>query len=396
MAWFRDMRMTAKLTGSFVLIAMLALLVGGAGFLGLNSVQSKLDWVTDNASPSQIYLLKVEGDESTAIRYTRGAMMSLDRNQTKQYGALAGVARDDAWRQWENYKSIVHSDPKQLAQAKMVEGRLKAWMALDAQAQKLSQKVDVDLITQGTTVSLGTEAKASEPLTAGLEQLVTLNQQALDRMSAQAHLAVSNANRELLGALLLALALAVSLGMLIARAIARPLAEVQRAVMNLGDNDIAGLAAGIGALAQGDLTMRAETSSTPPTYTGKDEIGQTAAVVRSIMVRVQSTILAYESARADLALLIGKVARSSELVDHGAGHLAQATDQIGATSAQIARAIEEVAQGTSVQSRSSAEAISQVLDLNAAVEQVASGAEAQQAAVSQAAQAVVELRGALG
>jgi methyl-accepting chemotaxis protein len=395
MAWFRNLRMTAKLTGSFVLIAMLAPLVGGAGFLGLKSVQTTLDWVTDSASPSQIYLLKVDGDISTAIRYTRGAMMSLDRNQTKEYGLLAGTARADAWLQWQHYRGIVHKDPKERAQAAKVETQLKAWMALDAQSQKLSQTLDVDLVTEGTAVSLGTEAKASEPLSAGLEELVRLNQQALDSTAEQAHIAVTNANRELLAALVLAAALAVSMGLILARAIARPLAEVQRAMVNLGDNDIAGLAAGIGALAQGDLTVRAESSSAPPTYTGKDEIGQTAAVIRSIMIRIQSTILAYEAARADLALLIGKVARSSELVDHGAGHLAQATDQIGATSMQIARAIEEVARGTSVQSRSSAEVIGQVIDLNAAVEQVAAGAEAQQTAVGHAVTAVGELRGAL-
>lgn len=395
MAWFRNLRMTAKLTGSFVLIAMLAPLVGGAGFLGLKSVQTTLQWVTDNASPSQIYLLKVDRDISTAIRYSRGAMMSLDRSQTKQYGSLAGVARADAWLQWEHYRALMHKDPKQQAQAAKVEAQLKAWMALDAQSQKLSQTLDVDLVTEGTAVSLGTEAKASEPLTAGLEQLVRLNQQALDSTANQARLAVTNANRELFAALVLAAALAISMGLFLARAIARPLVEVQRAVMNLGDNDIAGLAAGIGALAQGDLTVHAESSSTPPTYTGKDEIGQTAAVIRSIMIRIQSTILAYEAARADLALLIGKVARSSELVDHGAGHLAQATDQIGATSMQIARAIEEVARGTSVQSRSSAEVIGQVIDLNAAVEQVAAGAEAQQTAVGHAVTAVGELRGAL-
>ena len=120
------------------------------------------------------------------------------------------------------------------------------------------------------------------------------------------------------------------------------------------------MAGSISAFAQGDLTVRAQRTVAPPTYSSRDEIGQTAAAVRMIVEQVQGAIGAYESARAALATVIGQVANSAEQVDAGADQLAQATEQIGQASTQIARAIEEVARGAGEQSQTAAEAIAQM------------------------------------
>ena len=190
--------------------------------------------------------------------------------------------------------------------------------------------------------------------------------------------------------------LAIGLGWFIARSMARPLAEVQKAATSVANVCMTGLAEGITALAKGDLTVAAHVRTTPPTYTAKDEIGQTADVVRAIIGKAQTAIHAYEQARAELNSLIGRVTSASEQVHTGSSQLAEATQQVGEASAQIARSIEEVARGDSEQSKDSGEAIVQMTALNASVMQVAGGADAQRDAVVQAQVAIGQLREALG
>ena len=70
--------------------------------------------------------------------------------------------------------------------------------------------------------------------------------------------------------------------------------------------------------ARGDF-CREHSTAEIPTYRSHDEIGQTADVVRAIISKSQTAILAYEQARAELSGLIGQVARSSDQVTTGAG-----------------------------------------------------------------------------
>ncbi len=79
------------------------------------------------------------------------------------------------------------------------------------------------------------------------------------------------------------------------------------------------------------------TSEPPPTYVSRDEIGQTAESVRTLVGTVQQTIADYEAARAELGSLIGEVARSSEQVYAGSGQLAQATHKPPSASSMRAR-----------------------------------------------------------
>ncbi len=396
MKWLNNIRMTPKLIGSFILVALLAAMVGGAGLLGMNSIKAKMDWVTGNSVPSLNALHIVAADINGAIRFTRGDAMTSDPALSLSFEGQAQVMRQDAWQQWQGYQALPYNNGHEAAIAGQTQPMLQAWMTLDARVGSLSAQNTSASNTEASRISLGSERVAVASLLSGLDQLITINQQAVATGDAQAKSAYSSAVSEVLIVLVIAVLLAIGLGVLISRSISRPLAEVQRAAIELGAQDITGLAESIDAFAQGDLTVRAATTVTPPTYSSRDEIGQTAAAVRLIVEKVQGTIGAYEAARGELATVIGEVTRSADQVDAGAAQLAEATTQIGQASMQVSRAIEEVARGTGEQSKNSADVITQMVDLNAAVEQVGGGAEAQRSAVGQATRAIGELRDALG
>jgi diguanylate cyclase (GGDEF)-like protein len=111
---------------------------------------------------------------------------------------------------------------------------------------------------------------------------------------------------------ILALCLGSGIAFIIIRSIARPLAEVLHAAQQLCRTDVVNLASGLVALARGDLTVTAQTGSIAPLYHSRDEIGQTADAMRSIVVNVQRTVDGYEVARLELQQLYGQLAAQNK------------------------------------------------------------------------------------
>jgi len=146
------------------------------------------------------------------------------------------------------------------------------------------------------------------PVTPGLDT-ANIYIAAVEREVAQATAAEDTASRLVLILSLslggLATLLGAGIAILIARSINRPLAQVQRAAQQVSTIDVANLAHGLTALAQGDLTVTALTGSVPPLYESRDEIGQTAQAMRTIITDIHTTVSGYERARLNLQGLYG-------------------------------------------------------------------------------------------
>jgi len=385
MAWLNNILMAPKLIGSFVVVALLAGVVGGAGLLGLDAMQSRMDSITGNATPGLVYLLTVQSNVNWEMRATRGVILARTPAKIADVSGDAVAARAAALGAFKNYQALPHNTAYEASVAARLQGGLPRWAVLSEQVQRLAASNTPRGKAAATQLSLGGEADAIDVITPDLQELLAINQRAVDDAAAQARATHGMAVAQLLAVLVVVVFLAVGLGVLLARSIVRPLREVQRAAHSVATVCMAGLETGISALAQGDLTVVAHVDTTPPAYRGRDEVGQTAEVVRAIIAKAQAAINAYEAARASLRSLVGAVADSSAQVSTGAEQVAGTSEQIGQASAQVATAIEEVARGAADQSRSAADALGHMTTLSAAVTQVAAGAEAQVQAAERAA-----------
>lgn len=391
MRWFSDLSMRPKLIGGFMLIALLALVVGGAGLIGLRTGQDNLRSVTTGSSPSLVHLLRADDAINASMGFTRGVLASTSYQQGLDLAKQSNITRATAQRELQLYVATPHSNKQEGATAALAQRLFLAWAKLDAKVSTLV----FDDPTTASSISLGSETAAYSQLSAQLNNLIAINQSALNSASSKANSAANSAIAELIAVLVAAVLIAGLLGLRISGAVVKPLAQVARAAEDLSSKDIASLADGMAALATANLAVRAMTSAAPPTYRSRDEIGMTASVVRDIVERVQAAVRAYESARSDLSRLIGQVALSSKQVSAGMVQVSEATQQVGEASSQIAHAMGEVARGTGEQSRDSADVIAHMQNLNGVVQQVARGAEAQRVAVEQADTAINELQDAL-
>ncbi len=389
MRWLNNVRMAPKLIGSFVLVAALAGVVGGVGVLGMDGMQSRSNWITGNSVPSLVHLLNAKFGLAQSVRYTRGALIATKRAQVVSYAAKAQSFRTGALREFRIYQALPYNSAQERTMASRVSGQFTRWMPVNAHIQQLALEHTPASRKAGILLSTNGEKLVVEPLATSIDALVTLNMQAIQRETTASRADQAMAVNELAGATALVMLLALALGLLIARSIARPLAEVQRAAESVARICISNLAAGITALAQGDLTVAAHVGTTPPAYHSRDEIGQTAEVVRRIVGTVQQTVGAYETARLALQRLVSQVAETARQVGAGSDQLAQASSQIGQASGQIARSIEEVARGASEQSRHATEIMGRMMSLTAAHD------SAQPGALAKTERAVGELRRAL-
>ena len=202
----------------------------------------------------------------------------------------------------------------------------------------------------------------------------------------------------ILGLTAFALFSSTFLGWLIARLIVRPLAQVGERMERLRSVCVTGLQGAIEALAEGDLTVLIEPTTTPVEVSQRDEIGQMAATFNAMLEQTKKTLLSYEEARHALTVLIGQVAQSAEAV---AGHqyaayrfrrpdwqssedIAYSMQEVAKAADQSATTSRDMAKGSEQQAFAASEAAGEMERLNTAIQQVQAGTQQQQHAAQQA------------
>ena len=395
MVWFRNLRMTPLLISSFALVAILAGIVGGAGLLGLHDEDSQFQHVDNVSVPGLSHIQDVQWYSVCVAAYSESALLSTRQSDVNVMVDHATAARNAAMQAWQAVLAIPFDSSAEAALARQTTRYVQQWANIEAQIGQFAQRNTPASRAQAGVLSTDVGRLATLKVDDSMARMRTFAEAAMQR--ADSNVSDANETATYMVSIVLALAalLAVSLGWLIARSIARPLAEVQRAAMEAADVGLEQIADAVGALASGDLTVQIQPKVTPPSYVGRNEIGETAEAVRRICAQGRNTVAAYEQARAQLNDLVGRVAGAAEQVQTGSTQLAEATQQVGQASQQIARAIEDVARGTSQQSRDSADVITQMTALNAAAAQVTGGADSQRDAAGQAQAAVGELTAAL-
>src|SRR5258708_6314730 len=110
MSWLNNIRLAPKMIGSFVLVALLAGLVGAAGIKGINSLQQNVDSLTGDTVPSMLQIANVRDGVDFAFRFSRGVIMSTNPVQQRSFATKAQAGRNDALAQFQQYLAGI-TDP---------------------------------------------------------------------------------------------------------------------------------------------------------------------------------------------------------------------------------------------------------------------------------------------
>ena len=203
------------------------------------------------------------------------------------------------------------------------------------------------------------------------------------------HATVSSTRLLIVVATIAGALLAVGVAVWITLALRMRVRRVLSRLQHLRDDDVRGLADGLEAVANGDMTVEVRTSTRPIQRISSDEIGEVSLAVNAIHATTLTSLDAYNRMRARVARILGEIAHSSASVAAASQQMATTSEETGRAIGEIATTVSEVAQGADRQVRSVKEARELTAEVAAAMQQSA-GDALETASAAQQARAVAE------
>jgi methyl-accepting chemotaxis protein len=166
-----------------------------------------------------------------------------------------------------------------------------------------------------------------------------------------AHAADASGKRVIVLGALFAIVAAIGLAIWVTRSVVKPVRALGTRLTSLDQHCLTGLAAGIDAVANGDLTRDLEPRTTPVEVNSTDELGQLSSTFNNMLSKAQTSIEAYNAMRINLSALITEVAEGSGSVSTASQQMASTSEEAGRAVDEIASAVTDVAQGAERQVR---------------------------------------------
>jgi methyl-accepting chemotaxis protein len=165
-------------------------------------------------------------------------------------------------------------------------------------------------------------------------------------------------------AIVLALLAGGAIAYFIARGIKRGVHQLIDRFRSLDEHDLTSLSAGLGAIAEGDLTVTVTKTTNRIDSYGTDEIGVLSETFNAMLAKIHGGLDSYNGMQAQLNSVIADVAR-------GAGSVSAASQQMAATSEESGRAVSEIAEAVGDVAQGAERQVRMVESTRAAVQEAA-------------------------
>lgn len=140
------------------------------------------------------------------------------------------------------------------------------------------------------------------------------------------------------------------------------LEDLTQRLDSLHRNCLTNLEAGLGQVAQGDLTREVTPVTSPLHARPGQALGDLGEMFNGMLDKAQSAIEGYEAMRASTAQMVGEIAKTSEVISGAASQLATVSEETGRAVTEIAGTIESVAEGSSHQAQAASSVSRKVED----------------------------------
>lgn len=399
---FNNLKTGVKLTGGFLFVALLIVVVAVLGYFDMKALDANTEAMYHDR------LLPIE-DLGTAR-----AMLYKLRGDVYKF-ILLPEARDKIEQDIAADLDAIHEHLNSYRATNLVPEEQEGLAEFDAAWPGYEEGV-ADVLTQikagqteqalQTIADGGTIATLRKEVDDSLGNLIDTNVRVADELQTANEEMFNTATIIFAVVSLAGVALAAGLGMVITRSITKPLAIMVGALQNL---------------AKGDLNRATPAEVKASLVNRGDELGETGKSLRQAEeYMIEMAGLAEKVARGDLTVqlqpkcatdelgqafdemvknlrgIVEQVNGNAENVNVAATQLAQAAEQAGEATAQIATTIQQVAQGTGEQASSVTRTAATVEQMSQAIERLAQGAQEQASAVGQSAEITRRISGMIG
>jgi methyl-accepting chemotaxis protein len=323
----RNLRTRTKLLGSFLILCLCMLVIGGVGIWSLNQIKERTAVITQQDLQDIAGISRVHAAILSLDRDFRQALLEVDETYIQQMHALEATDEQNLNTVVAQYTALPHSGGEQALETTFLAS-LNTWLntlhTLQYFAALNTPAGDAEVLTLSHSQWL----PESQALTANVGQLIAFSNQ--QGAAATADVATTFAWSVWLlgGILVLGCALALALGWLIANDLAMTLQRLVGVARQVTDGDLTPI---------DDVVAR---------YGGRDELGQLTFTLHDMVN--------------SLRRLVGQIKGMSTAVAGTSGQINLAADQTGGATEQIAHTIQQVAQGAQTQNHQLSQAVQQL------------------------------------
>jgi methyl-accepting chemotaxis protein len=259
---------------------------------------------------------------------------------------------------WEQNDGDAFAEALAQAKEKAVEGMPERLDASEAAGAKIKSSVERTLaLVRAGRLDAARENRADSTVPT-FESFLKMNQ-AVEALSEEfsegatkdAETLASGGKRMLLLFALAALLAASACAYLITRGVTGGVSALVARLRSLDENCVADLDRGLGAMAEGDLTVAVAPVTEPIESYGGDEIGQASETTNALISKVQQSIESYNAMRGQLGDMLGDISRTSNSLSAASQEMSATSQEAGRATDEIARAVGEMASGAEQQVR---------------------------------------------
>ena len=390
MTFLNNIKTREKLISSFVIVAVISLMIAGIGYLGMQTINDNLKTMySDRLLPiSQMggvsqSLYTIRGDVFKSILITAEAETS--------YTAIEAQAKhiDDLIAKYKA-SELLDVEKEELA---VFEPAWVEYKAAYTESINLNKAGDRDAAIQSLLTG-GRTSNARKAVGASAEKLLAINVKAGEELQTLSAQAFSNAVNLLVITSVIGFLLAIILGVVISSSISKPLGIL----VKIADQ-----------VSSGDLVRDLDQKTRDSVRLRKDEVGDIGKAFDQVILYMQGLgDAASRIAKNDLSLVItpksprdevghafvnmvsglretiGQLAGNARNLAAASTQLAASAGQAGQATSQIAITVQEVAKGITQQSASVNKTALSVEQMSRAISGVAAGAQEQASGISRA------------
>ena len=385
--WIRNLSLGQKLYGSFGVVVVVSLVLGGVALMSMSSMNGRASQVGGTVLPS------VSGIDQASI-----AIETLVRHQREHLTVSTTADKTGVAGEIESDKKDFTSALAAFAQHDHTPADMRILGRIHAlYARYLAQTSDFIAISDARQIGRGAGVlEKGDPTFSSIENELArlIKTQNADAAHATAASASSYSSARTLTVALLAVLLVTvgTVGYLLTRGIKRGVRPVLERLTMLQNNCASDLRTGLTRIAEGDLTFEVVPSTPRIEDHGGDELGQIAEAVNGIRDRTVDSVEAYNSSRESLTGVLRSMRAAAATVSSASAEMASTSEEAGRAVGAIASAITEVAAGAERQLQMVEEARTSSLETGGAAEEASVSARDGVAASRQASDAMAAMR----
>ena len=404
-----SIKIKPRLIGAFMIVALIAALIGWKGLGGLAVMKGSQDEIGVVRLPSVESLLIIS-EAQTAVDSAENALLC--RSLTPEIRRAQYQRFDDAEKRYKDAWAIYEPLPQTKKEAGLWKEFTPAWetwwkdheeyVRLSRAYERSSTDANYAKMVDQALVTIGESFGASESL---LVQIIDLNSDIASASVESANASYASTKKMMMVFMAIGIVIAVILGVVIALSVANPVKKLADIATQLGAGD---MGVEIDAEAKdeiGDLSRSMDGMASTLRTLIEEDGGQAlqAAADKDLTARVTSDYQgAFDVMKQNINSLLermdaamSQVAESANTVAASSQSLSATAQEVGKGSQQIAETSQQLATGAQEQS-STSQASSQAMEqLGKAIDEVASGAQQQAKNVDETVTVVEQITSAI-